>query len=39
MLNYIYGATTMFLITIMVGIVDANVPNDLMYWIDLYSPF
>ena len=39
MTDYIYGAATVFVVTTMVGIIDANVPNDLWYWVDLYLPF
>ncbi len=39
MSNYIYGMATFAVISGMVSIIDANVPNDLWYWVDLYSPF
>lgn len=39
MLNFIYGATTLFLVATTVQLADEALPNDLMYWIDLYMPF
>ncbi len=39
MLEYMYGAATTATVVAMVKIIDNNVPNDLMYWIDLYLPF
>ncbi|GJL85113.1 MAG: hypothetical protein DHS20C02_08880 [Micavibrio sp.] len=39
MSNYIYGMATFAVIGAMVSIIDANVPNNLWYWVDLYVPF
>jgi hypothetical protein len=39
MLNYIYGAVTIFMLITTVNMVDTHVSNDLMYWVDLYMPF
>lgn len=39
MVNYVYGAATMFLFSTAIGVVDQNVPNSLWYYINLYLPF
>ncbi len=39
MLNFIYGSVATVTVFTMVNIIDSNVPNDLMYWIDTYLPF
>ena len=39
MLDYVYGAATTLTVVSMAKIIDSNVPNDLMYWIDLHMPF
>lgn len=39
MLNFVYGSALTVTVMAMVNIIDSNVPNDLMYWIDLYMPF
>ena len=36
MVNYVYGVLTMGVMVKMYDIVDANVPNNLWYWIDTY---
>lgn len=39
MVNYIYGAATMFLFSTAVEVIDDNVHNSLWYHINLYLPF
>lgn len=39
MINYIYGIATSATIITMVDVIDRNVPNNIWYWLDLYSPF
>lgn len=39
MVNYLFGAATTATVFAMVNIIDSNVPNDLWYWLDLYTPF
>ena len=39
MLNFIYGSMLTVTVITMVNIIDDNVPNSLMYWVDLYAPF
>jgi hypothetical protein len=39
MSDYIYGAATMFLLSVTVSIIDKNIPNNLWYYVDLYIPF
>lgn len=39
MSNYLFGAATTAVVVTMVDIIDSNVPNNLWYWINLYSPF
>ncbi len=39
MSGYVYGASTMALLGVMVNVIDDNVPNSLWYYVDLYLPF
>ncbi len=37
--NYLYGAGTMFAVTMMINIVNDMIPNDLGYYVGLLMPF
>lgn len=37
--NYIYGASTMFTVTLLINIINDMIPNDLGYYFSLLMPF
>lgn len=39
MFNYLFGAATAATVFTMMNVIDANVPNNLWYYVDLYMPF
>lgn len=39
MINYVYGAVTMVMLTTMVQMIDSHIPNSVWYYVDLALPF
>jgi hypothetical protein len=39
MTQFVFGAVSAFVITVMLDLVDSSSPNSLQYYIDLYAPF